>query len=448
MTEFLRILCENIAGITPFGVLCFFPLAECFRFSVKKTAWATALVALGVSVADVGADACLCAFLGHGAKPGAYAGLSHMLAAFLFFAWYAYAVRAIWQKKAVIYLFALESALFYAAIADYVFTLMPAGEEAGLCAGAAVVVSLIISGVYAPPMCLFLKVLYMPQDRIIGKKEFLRLNIPLLILFVCCLFAFTLLFRKTLSESPHIKMLYFGLLLMVFLLCIVIVRMLWLINDKKAANERYVQAQNQIDIQGEQCRRITDDIESVRKQRHDLRLHMATLRGFLANGETDKAIVYLDQYLENQKSQRLVRYSENPVVNILVSHYADIAKESKIAFSTRIQISGDLSVQDTDLSAMLGNLLANAICAAQKLPASERAIKLGMMQKGNMLVLTVDNSFNGKVQKKGGAYLSTKPEHSGLGLSILSDLAKKYHGGVEFRHDKDMFYSSVMLRLD
>ena len=65
-----------------------------------------------------------------------------------------------------------------------------------------------------------------------------------------------------------------------------------------------------------------------------------------------------------------------------------------------------------------------------------------------MLAITVDNRFNGEIQRKDGTYLSTKPGHSALGLSILTDIAEKYHGGVEFCHDEKMFYSSVMLKLD
>lgn len=449
MTNLLWLFFDDIAGITPFGVMCFFPLAEYSRFSVKKTAWATALVVLVVSLADVGVDAYLCTVIDDEVRRYYIANIMYMAAVILCFMWYLYAIKTIWQRKIFIFLLALVAALFSTSIANYVFTLLPACEEPGLYANAVTVaVSLIISGVFVPLMCLFLKVMYMPVDRLIGKKEFLYLNIPLFILFVFYYFVFTFMPFKALSANPSLTMLYFGLLLMVFMLYCVIFRMFRLISDRQAANERYVQAQHQIDIRDEQYRRISDNIENVRRQRHDLRLHMIALHSFLKNGETDRAIEYLGQYLENFQEQKLVKYSENTVVNILVSHYADIAKGGDIAFSAHIQIPGDLPVQDTDISVILGNLLENAICAAAKLPAPVRAVKLNMIHKGNMLAVTVDNSFNGEILQKDGAYLSTKPGHRGLGLSSITDIAGKYHGGVEFRNDKRMFYSSVMLMLD
>lgn len=449
MTYFIWMLCDDIIGIAPFGVLCFFPLKEYFRFSVKKTAWMTTLVVLAICIADVAVDTYLHTVIDSPARLYSIANITYMGAVLLCFAWYIYTIKTIWQRKMFIFLFALVAALFSTSITNYVFTLLPASEEPGLYANSVtILVSLLISCVCVPPMCLFLKVLYMPIDRFIGKEEFLYLNVPLLILFVFYFFVFTFMPFDILNTNLPLTLLYFGLLLMIFVLYTVIFRMFRLVSDKQVANEKYIQAQYQIDIRDEQYRRISDNIENVRKQRHDLHLHMTTLRSFLKNGETEKAIGYLDQYLEGHQAQKLVRYSSNPVVNILVSHYADMAKEKGTAFSTHIRIPNDLPIQDTDISVILGNLLGNAIYATAKLPVSERTIKLNIIQRGNMLAITVDNRFNGEIQRKDGAYLSTKPGHSALGLSILTDIAEKYHGGVEFFHDEKMFYSSVMLKLD
>ena len=43
--------------------------------------------------------------------------------------------------------------------------------------------------------------------------------------------------------------------------------------------------------------------------------------------------------------------------------------------------------------------------------------------------------------------VSSKPNHSGLGLRNIEMIAEKYEGGVEFTHDPHVFHSSVMLVL-
>ena len=228
----------------------------------------------------------------------------------------------------------------------------------------------------------------------------------------------------------------------------VIFRMYRLSFERHLANEKYMQSQYQVNIRDEQYRRIFECIESVNKQRHDIRHHMLTIQELLDNGETEKASDYLKQYLDSSRKKTAVKLCGNPIINMIVSHYRDIAEKLDISLSIRINIPDKLPIQDIDISVLLGNLLENAMEAVSAVGLASREIKLNMGCRGKMLGITVDNSFNGVVYKKDGKYFSTKSEHRGLGLDSISDIAEKYHGGVEFRHDGNMFYSSIMLGLD
>ena len=65
-----------------------------------------------------------------------------------------------------------------------------------------------------------------------------------------------------------------------------------------------------------------------------------------------------------------------------------------------------------------------------------------------MLAITVDNSFNGNVQQnEQGEYISTKQNHTGIGLKSITDIAQKYNGDVQFTHDNDEFHAQVMIAL-
>ena len=64
-----------------------------------------------------------------------------------------------------------------------------------------------------------------------------------------------------------------------------------------------------------------------------------------------------------------------------------------------------------------------------------------------MLVIAVDNGFNGTAKLRNHQYLSTKPNHNGLGLKTLENIAEKYGGGASFTHEGTIFHSSVMLTL-
>ena len=208
---------------------------------------------------------------------------------------------------------------------------------------------------------------------------------------------------------------------------------------------KHMQLIHQLKLRDEQYQAVYENIEKNRKMRHDLKHHMLALKGLLDHNEIMEAKEYLNQYLNLFSECEMLKICDNLVVNMLVSHYHTLAKENNIDFFIRINIPKNLPIEAPDLSIILGNLLENAMDAALNFP---RKVFLNMLYYGKMLVITVDNSFDGIVRQNGKNYLSTKPNHKGLGLKSIHDIAEKYNGGVEFSHDGTTFHSSVMLCLD
>ena len=56
------------------------------------------------------------------------------------------------------------------------------------------------------------------------------------------------------------------------------------------------------------------------------------------------------------------------------------------------------------------------------------------------------NSFDGKIKKSNGGFLSTKEGGSAIGLSSVRAIAEKYQGFAQFSADKTEFISNVMLK--
>ena len=98
-------------------------------------------------------------------------------------------------------------------------------------------------------------------------------------------------------------------------------------------------------------------------------------------------------------------------------------------------------------ASVVKEMMENAIDAADCGEGEQRFIQFHMLCSGQMLAITVDNGFHGEVKKVDGRYVSSKPNHSGLGLRNIEMIADKYEGGVEFTHDPHVFHSSVMMAL-
>lgn len=216
--------------------------------------------------------------------------------------------------------------------------------------------------------------------------------------------------------------------------------------ELNATGSEYRQMKCQMELASRQYEQMQVNIEESRRMRHDLIHHMCTLRGFLIDGQTKKAEEYLVQYAGNAKQFEIPRVCECPVINILIGHYHSLAQKHHIRFMPRIHITETLTIHNSDLSILLGNLLQNAMEAAVHTRDIRPLIQLTMACSGNMLVITVDNSFDGVTRQRNHQYCSTKPGHTGIGLKSIMDIAEKYSGGTEFSHDGGIFHSSVMLR--
>ena len=80
-----------------------------------------------------------------------------------------------------------------------------------------------------------------------------------------------------------------------------------------------------------------------------------------------------------------------------------------------------------DLSLILGNLLENAVEAAEKVEEN-RYINVKMKFDKNNLLLFVDNSYKGKLLKTRDNRL--KSTNHGVGLASVYRAVAKYHGSV------------------
>ncbi len=90
----------------------------------------------------------------------------------------------------------------------------------------------------------------------------------------------------------------------------------------------------------------------------------------------------------------------------------------------------DLKIHSYDIGIILGNAVDNAVRACRKLkekePGADAFIRFVTLQKGNLLVLKVENSFDGKLVRKPGEEFpvtdKTDKENHGMGLANIKNM--------------------------
>lgn len=432
---FLRMFTGCMLQMVPFAFLCIYSFKNHLLFSKKKTFYLTSLLILALCLIFAG----ICCYMKAAYPPGqtlfVSANIIFMCTLIPCMGWYLFAVREIPQKKIFIFFFTMTGALAMTSIGTIIETKLQWETIAGLpYSGSTLLTLTVLTAVVLPLLWLLIKYCYLPVSDGLSRKESGYLAVLSIFLFM--VLASGLIPIDYINiYNPMSLFLYFALLIAVFVIYLAVFKMLFYAHEKLSAQQGFAQMQHQLELRDEQYRRITDNVENSRRMRHDLRHHLVTLQGYLSNGAFEKAEEYLSQYVKQSEDYTLVKLCDNPVVNMLVSHYQGIAKEMGIAFTVRINIPMEIALSDSDISVLMGNLLENAIKAANHAPREHRYILLNMICSGKMLAITVDNGFDGNV----------KTDHSGIGLKSIETIAEKYNGGVEFTYEDMIYHSSVML---
>lgn len=222
------------------------------------------------------------------------------------------------------------------------------------------------------------------------------------------------------------------------------------ISIRATVAEARLESANQIlDLQKEQYRRLSASIAQTRQARHDLRHHMSAVSAFLAADDSAGLREYLAQWGQALPAGETQLYTGNYAADIIVGHYLSLARENGIRVDFSLRIPEDCSIRDTDLCVLMGNCLENAIEACMKLPPEQRFLRVESAVKNKYLAVTIANSYGGQAAMQNGAYLSDKRrrESAGVGLESVNAVVRAYHGEMKLDGQNGVFTVYIMLRM-
>ena len=205
-----------------------------------------------------------------------------------------------------------------------------------------------------------------------------------------------------------------------------------------------------MDIQARDQKSHSDLIAHQEKllsqQRHDLRHHLNVIKA-LASEENQELQEYLQTIMDNIPSASR-KFCENQAVNAILSHFSTLCQQKGITLTLDLAVpENNPHISDSDLCVIFGNLLENAVEACDRLGYSEKFIRLNSQIQYELLVITMDNSFNGMIQKEDDRFRSAKRDDFGIGLTSIQSVARKAGGNASFQGDGKVFLSSVYLTL-
>nr|WP_206529633.1 ATP-binding protein [Brevibacillus sp. SYP-B805] len=194
---------------------------------------------------------------------------------------------------------------------------------------------------------------------------------------------------------------------------------------------------------------IHDLLTAIRSIKHDAINHYTAIHGFLQQGMYELGKDYVKQQLQEAATvERLVETSgqvvegiKSPAVTALFHSKMAICLADRIAFSIQVTNPTQFSfIRTNDLIKVLGNLLDNAIRAAQQEVEENRFIRLVWSQNDTEQFLYIENSGPTIPQEKLArifelGFTTKRNGEGGVGLAVVKHVIDRYGGDISVRSD-------------
>lgn len=193
--------------------------------------------------------------------------------------------------------------------------------------------------------------------------------------------------------------------------CIVLADLYLLYFVKMADEKNYYEKQlialeQQAKVQYEYYLTQTKKYDQTVHILHDVNKHIKAIEGLYGAEQGNTAGEYAAEIRELLKPLIPVQYTENPILNILLTDKESVMKEKGISVTIKVDNVNLNFLAPIDITTIFGNLLDNAIEAAEKLEGGKYiSIKIGSYHK--MIAASIENNC-GEVKWKNGFPVSAK----------------------------------------
>ncbi len=182
---------------------------------------------------------------------------------------------------------------------------------------------------------------------------------------------------------------------------------------------------------------------------HDIKKCLGNIKGLLLQNDNSKAIEYIDSIYDGYDIKQIKKYSNNKLINVIVSRYAQLCYNNNIEFSADIRDVNFSFIKDSEITALFDNLFENAFEATKKCPNKFINIEVDYRNE-NYIFIKMLNSINNKPLFQNGLPITTKKDKKGHGIGIKSILkiVKKYHGNLDYNYveNENIFITTILLK--
>ena len=183
----------------------------------------------------------------------------------------------------------------------------------------------------------------------------------------------------------------------------------------------------------------------LRAYAHDAKNHLSAIKNLNSDPDVD---LHISKMFERLREYERVSHSGNRTLDVLIDKHIAECEIKNTVFAYDVKSNNLIGIEPFDLVTVLGNLLDNALEAAQN--STEKTVSLETDFRNGFSVIIVSNSCDTDPLGKSSGLLATTKSNKrlhGYGLKSVTKTVKKYNGDIAFDYDPEAkkFVVTVMI---
>lgn len=283
----------------------------------------------------------------------------------------------------------------------------------------------------------------------ISKKYWITLN------FILTLFIGTLIFimyiNSPLQNISNIYSLYvFGISISFFALGFLVIYFFQEICYFYERNKQNSIANIKAKSLEQQMAHQKVEASELRMIRHDIKNNLMIIFNLLKKNNLEESKMYIDAITVALDETKPTVNSGNAIIDSILNYKIAVCKKTDIKIQINVDNLPDIKINPLDLSAIVSNVLDNAIEANEKVGQPERFIQVKIFCYKNFLSIVVKNPFNDNIEYDNDLVKTSKlnKKYHGYGLQSIKSAAEKNYGSFKFFIDNNIFTATILLPMD
>lgn len=179
--------------------------------------------------------------------------------------------------------------------------------------------------------------------------------------------------------------------------------------------------------------------QSMRRLKHDMKNHLMVIASCLNSGDDASAKTYISKILDKLNAVHSYIETGNSILNHILNEKLNYARENGISIKAEIENLSFKKMESLDFSALLSNILDNAVRACADEEAPEICVIISKRREYETIL--VKNKISVSVLKENPELKTTHPDKAshGMGVPQIKAITEKYGGMCDF-YEKDGYF--------